>query len=62
MLTQVPQDSTSEVSYAGDDDDETIIMVSIKMELGDPVMKTMMDDGTITPDRLAGLEVVAICA
>ena len=61
MLTQVPQDSTSEVSYAGDDDDETI-MVTFKMELGDPVMTTMMDDGTITPSRLAGLEVVAICA
>ena len=60
MLTQVPQDSRSEVSYAGDDDDE--IMVTIKMELGGPVMMTMMDDGTITPDRLADLEVVAICA
>ena len=60
MLTQVPQDSRSEVSYAGDDDDE--IMVTIKMELGGAVMMTMMDDGTITPDRLADLEVVAICA
>ena len=62
MLTQVPQDSTSEVSYTGEDDDELIIMVTIKMELGGPLMKTMMEDGTITPDRLAGLEVVAICA